>query len=59
VPGQLVLDNGQATAIQVLLVQASGGWRVCTSNLGGILPGPGGSGSGASPSPSTSGGVST
>jgi hypothetical protein len=57
VPGSLTLDDGTSTPIQILLVKANGAWGVCTSDLGGILPGPGtsaGSGSG-----SGSGGTST
>lgn len=41
VAGTLVLANGTSTPLSVLLTRASDGWRVCSSNLGGILPGPG------------------
>jgi hypothetical protein len=41
VPGEVDLANGSDTPIVVLLVEESGGWRVCSSNLGGVLPGPG------------------
>lgn len=51
VPGRVVLANGEATPIVVLLVVESGRWRVCSSDLGGVLPAPG-STTGASPSPS-------
>jgi hypothetical protein len=52
VPGQVDLANGEATPIVVLLVEESGAWRICSSNLGGVLPGPG---TGTAPSPSPSG----
>lgn len=41
VGGVVTLDNGAATPLSVQLLKASDGWRVCSSNLGGILPGPG------------------
>jgi hypothetical protein len=44
VPGQVGLDDGDTTPIVVLLVDESGDWRVCSSNLGGVLPAPGGGG---------------
>ena len=47
VPGSVSLANGQALAITVLLTRGTGGWQVCSSNLGGVLPAPGAS---ASPS---------
>lgn len=40
VPGRLVLQDGTATPILVVLVRAGASWRVCGSNLGGILPAP-------------------
>jgi MFS family permease len=56
VPGEVDLANGLATPIVVLLVESSGRWRVCSSNLGGVLPAPGTTPSG--PSQSTSPGAS-
>lgn len=38
VTGHLTLANGEGTDIQVLEVRESGSWRVCGSNLGGVLP---------------------
>ena len=38
VTGHLALSDGESTDIQVLEVQESGTWRVCGSNLGGVLP---------------------
>jgi len=38
VSGDLVLANGSGTPIQVVAVRQAGRWRVCGSNLGGILP---------------------
>jgi MFS family permease len=55
VPGEVDLANGLATPIVVLLVESSGRWRVCSSNLGGVLPAPGTTPSG--PSQSTSPGA--
>jgi len=45
VAGQLVLDDGDSTPITLALLREGGTWRICTSDLGGILPGPGGAGS--------------
>jgi hypothetical protein len=41
VPAHVSLADGEQTPIVVLLSYSSGAWRVCSSNLGGILPGPG------------------
>jgi hypothetical protein len=49
VPGEVDLANGETTPIVVILAEESNVWRVCSSNLGGVLPGPGTS---ATPSPS-------
>lgn len=38
VGGVVTLDIGAATPISVQLLKESDGWRVCSSNLGGILP---------------------
>lgn len=38
VTGHLTLVDGESTDIQVLEVSESGSWRVCGSNLGGVLP---------------------
>lgn len=38
VAGHLTLADGESTDIQVLEVEESGAWRVCGSNLGGVLP---------------------
>jgi hypothetical protein len=51
VPGQVNLDDGETTPIVVLLVDQSGDWQVCSSDLGGVLPAPGRRGV---PSPSQS-----
>lgn len=42
VPGHLVLTNGTVVAITVVLQRGGSTWRVCGSDLGGILPAPGG-----------------
>jgi hypothetical protein len=55
VPGEVDLANGQDTPIVVILAEESDAWRVCSSNLGGVLPGPGAS---AAPSASASPGDS-
>ncbi|HEV7209369.1 MAG TPA: hypothetical protein VGN54_11595 [Mycobacteriales bacterium] len=47
VQGRLVLDDGDSTLITLVLLQEGGKWRICTSNLGGILPGPGPGGGGS------------
>jgi hypothetical protein len=51
VAGHLTLADGESTDIQVLEVEESGTWRVCGSNLGGVLPpvGQGSTGSGTVP----------
>jgi hypothetical protein len=49
VPGEVDLANGESTPIVVILAEESTVWRVCSSDLGGVLPGPGTS---VSPSPS-------
>jgi hypothetical protein len=52
VAGRLALDDGTTTPIHLLLLREGGRWGVCTSDLGGILPGPGsgsGDGSGGTP----------
>jgi hypothetical protein len=49
VPGEVDLANGEATQIVVILAEESNVWRVCSSDLGGVLPGPG---TAATPSPS-------
>jgi hypothetical protein len=41
VPGEVDLANGEATPIVVILAEESSAWRVCSSDLGGVLPGPG------------------
>jgi hypothetical protein len=41
VPGEVDLANGEATPIVVILAEESRVWRVCSSNLGGVLPAPG------------------
>jgi hypothetical protein len=41
VPGEVDLANGEATPIVVILAEESNVWRVCSSNLGGVLPAPG------------------
>jgi hypothetical protein len=41
VPGEVDLANGEATPIVVILAEQSNVWRVCSSNLGGVLPAPG------------------
>ncbi len=46
VPGDIRLDNGSATPITVTLLREPMGWKVCGSNLGGILPPAGGTGTG-------------
>ncbi len=46
VPGRLVLTGGMQTDIVVGLVRPAGVWKVCGSDLGGVIPGPGGGGSG-------------
>ncbi len=43
VPGHVRLEDGQSVAIHVLLVQDGDTWEVCSSDLGGVLPGPGAS----------------
>lgn len=40
VAGTLRLDDGLTTPITVTLLREEGHWGVCSSNLGGILPGP-------------------
>lgn len=50
VSGTIVLENQLGTPIRVTLLLEAAGWRVCGSNLGGILPGPGGE----DPGPGTS-----
>jgi hypothetical protein len=52
VPGEVDLANGEATPIVVILAEESNVWRVCSSNLGGVLPGPGTTQQGPSPSAS-------
>jgi hypothetical protein len=52
VPGEVDLANGEATPIVVILVEESKVWRVCSSNLGGVLPAPGTTSSGPSQSAS-------
>jgi hypothetical protein len=54
VPGEVDLANGEATPIVVILAEESNVWRVCSSDLGGVLPGPGTS---ATPSPSATPGA--
>jgi hypothetical protein len=49
VPGEIDLANGEHTPVVVILAEQADLWRVCSSNLGGVLPGPGGS-----PAPSAS-----
>ena len=51
VPGTLVLDDGGNFQLSLLLVRESGTFKVCSSNLGGILPGTD-TGGGSSPSAS-------
>lgn len=46
VQGTLRLATGPETPITIGLLQEKGAWRVCGSNLGGILPGPGAGDSG-------------
>jgi hypothetical protein len=41
VPAHITLANGVATPIDVLMTYGAGSWKVCSSDLGGILPGPG------------------
>jgi hypothetical protein len=41
VPGEVDLADGAATPIVVILTEESNVWRVCSSNLGGVLPAPG------------------
>jgi hypothetical protein len=55
VPGEVQLANGESTPIVVILAEESTVWRVCSSDLGGVLPGPGTS---VTPSPSASPGDS-
>jgi hypothetical protein len=43
VPGEVDLANGEHTPVVVILAEESNLWRVCSSNLGGVLPAPGGS----------------
>jgi hypothetical protein len=52
VPGEVDLANGLDTPIVVILAEESNVWRVCSSNLGGVLPAPGTPGFGPSPSAS-------
>jgi hypothetical protein len=49
VPGEIGLANGQSTPIVVILTEETDHWKVCSSNLGGVLPAPGTVGT---PSPS-------
>jgi hypothetical protein len=51
-PGEVDLANGEATPIVVILAEQSRVWRVCSSNLGGVLPAPGTTSSGPSQSAS-------
>jgi hypothetical protein len=52
VPGEVDLANGLATPIVVILAEESNVWRVCSSNLGGVLPAPGTTSSGPTQSAS-------
>jgi hypothetical protein len=54
VPATVALADGERTPIIVLLVIEGGQWRVCSSNLGGVLPAPG-----SSPGPTGSPGSRT
>jgi hypothetical protein len=53
VPGEVDLANGEATPIVVILAEESNVWRVCSSNLGGVLPAPGTPRFGPSPAASS------
>lgn len=53
VPGTLVLADKESVPITVLLMKEGASWRVCSSDLGGVLPNPGMGSSGSS------GGVTT
>jgi hypothetical protein len=41
VPAHVALADGESLPITVLLEMEAGTWRVCSSNLGGVLPAPG------------------
>lgn len=41
VAGTIALDDGRSTPIVVVLVREDDAWKVCTSDLGGVIPGPG------------------
>lgn len=41
VPGTLTLGDGTVNPLTVALLRERGAWRVCNSDLGGVIPGPG------------------
>ena len=53
--GLVTLTGGVSTPIVVQSVLETAGWRVCSSNLGGVLPAPGTAAAGPAPTTSASG----